>query len=56
MYVIWEKMVIEIRSLHKQRDEERAGMVDMADFNVVEERYMVSAGPQNIAVYAPFAG
>ena len=50
----WTEM--EMRSLHEQRDEERAGVVDMADFNVVEEHYVVSAGPHNIAVYVPFAG
>jgi hypothetical protein len=52
---MWEKMEMEIRSLHEQGDEERAGVVDMADFNVVEERYVVSEGPHNIAVYALFA-
>jgi hypothetical protein len=51
-----EWMEMEMRSLHEQRDEERAGVVDIADFNVVEARYGVSVGPHNVAVYAPFAG
>jgi len=44
MHVVWEKMEMEIRS-HEQRDEDGAGVVDMADFNVVEERYVVPVGP-----------
>jgi hypothetical protein len=43
---MWEKMEMEIRSLHEQRDEERAGVVDMADFNVVEELRGINGPPQ----------
>ena len=38
---------MEIRSLREQRDEERAGVVDMADCNVVGELHGISG---------PFAG
>ena len=39
---------MEIRSLHEQGDEERAGVVDMADFNVVEELQGISANQLSI--------